>query len=151
MCNGYPRLNCKSQHLPPEIPLCQRIFNKKLRILIWIPWSMFWRNNHSRTKMVVWSQLDVLFPEFICTQKIYRRIKKTFWRKSSRMGIPWWLRGKESACNTGDPGSIPGLGRSPGEVHGNPLQYSCLENPMDRGAWWATVHGVAESNTTEVT
>ena len=41
----------------------------------------------------------------------------------------------------GDSGSIPGLGRSPGEEHGNPLQYSCLENPMDRGAWWATVHG----------
>ena len=51
--------------------------------------------------------------------------------------------GKESACNAGDLGSIPGLGRSPGEGNGNPLQYSCLENPMDRGAWWATVHGVA--------
>ena len=53
--------------------------------------------------------------------------------------------GKESACNVGDMGSIPRSGRSPGEGHGNPLQYSCLENPMDRGAWWATVHGVAES------
>ena len=52
-----------------------------------------------------------------------------------------------SACNAGDPGSIPGLGRSPGEGNGNPLQYSCLENPMDRGAWWATVHGVAKSRT----
>ena len=51
--------------------------------------------------------------------------------------------GKESACNAGDPGSIPGLGRSPGEGNGNPLQYSCLENPMDRGAWRTTVHGVA--------
>ena len=50
---------------------------------------------------------------------------------------------KESACNAGDPGSIPGLGRSPGEGNGNPLQYSCLENPMDRGAWRATTHGVA--------
>ena len=50
-----------------------------------------------------------------------------------------------SACNAGDPGSIPGLGRSPGEGNGNPLQYSCLENPMDRGAWRATVHGVAKS------
>ena len=55
--------------------------------------------------------------------------------------------GKESACNTGDPGLIPGLGRSPGEGNGNPLQYSCLENSMDRGAWWATVHGVAKSQT----
>ena len=53
-------------------------------------------------------------------------------------------------CNAGDLGSILGLGRSPVGVHGNPLQYSCLENPTDRGAWWATAHGVAkESDTTE--
>ena len=51
----------------------------------------------------------------------------------------------ESACNVGDPGSIPGLGRSPGEGNGNSLQYSCLENPMDGGAWQATVHGVTKS------
>ena len=50
---------------------------------------------------------------------------------------------KESTCNAGNVGSIPGLGRPPGEGNGNPLQYSCLENPLDRGAWWATVHGVA--------
>ena len=54
---------------------------------------------------------------------------------------------KESAYNTGDLGLIPGLGRSPGGQHGNPLQYSCLETPMDRGAWWAIVHGVAKSRT----
>ena len=52
-----------------------------------------------------------------------------------------------NAWNTGDLGSIPGLGRSPGGGNGNPLQYSCLGNPMDRGAWWATVHGVAKSQT----
>ena len=50
--------------------------------------------------------------------------------------------GKESACNAGDLGLIPGSGSSPGEGNGTPLQYTCLENPMDRGAWWATVHGV---------
>ena len=50
---------------------------------------------------------------------------------------------KESACNAGDPSAIPGTGRSPGEGNVNPLQYSCLENLMDRGAWQATVHGVA--------
>ena len=54
---------------------------------------------------------------------------------------------KASACNVGDLASIPGLGRSPGERNGNSLQYSCLVNPMDRGAWWATVHGVAKSQT----
>ena len=55
--------------------------------------------------------------------------------------------GKESACNVGDPGSIFGSGRSPGEGSGNPLQYSCLENPVNGGAWQATVHGVAKSQT----
>ena len=53
----------------------------------------------------------------------------------------------ESVCNAGDPGSIPESESSPGEGNGNPLHYSCLKNPMDRGAWWARVHGVAESQT----
>ena len=66
------------------------------------------------------------------------------------MGFPGGSEGKESACNAGDLGSIPGLGRSPGGGHYNPLQNSCLENPMDRGAWWATAHGVLKkSDTTE--
>ena len=59
--------------------------------------------------------------------------------------FPGGSDGKESACNAGDGGLIPGLGRSPGECNGNPLQYSCLETPMDRGAWWAAVPGVAQS------
>ena len=74
--------------------------------------------------------------------------------------FPWWRDrpptpvflgfsggsdGKESTCNAGDVGSVPGLGRSPGEGHGDPLQYSCLENPMDGGAWRAAVHGVKKS------
>ena len=65
-------------------------------------------------------------------------------RKSSK--TEWAFLGssvdKESACSAGDMSSIPGLGRAPGEVNGNPLRYYCLENPMDRGAWQATVHGV---------
>ena len=65
-------------------------------------------------------------------------------------GFPGDSDSKESACNSGDLGSIPGLGRSPREGNDNPFQYSCLENPMDRGAWWAIVHGVAkESDMTE--
>ena len=67
------------------------------------------------------------------------------------LGFPDGSVGKESTCNIGDGGSIPGLGRSPGGGHGNPLQYSCLENPMDRRAWRATVHRVAESDTTKAT
>ena len=62
-------------------------------------------------------------------------------------GFPDGSDGQESACNAGDPSSIPESGRSPGEGNGNPLQYSCLENSMDRGAWQATVHGVAKSQT----
>ena len=61
----------------------------------------------------------------------------------------FWLSGKQSACNAGDAGSIPGLGRFPGRGNGNPLQYACLGNPMDRGAWWATVHGVTELDIAE--
>ena len=64
-------------------------------------------------------------------------------------GIPGASDSKESACNAGDLGWVPGLGRSPGGGHDNSLRYSCLENPMDRGAWQATVYGVAESDTTE--
>ena len=60
-------------------------------------------------------------------------------------GFPCSSVSKKSACSTGDPGSTPGLGRSPGEGNGNPLQYPCLENLMDTGAWWASVHGVAKS------
>ena len=66
------------------------------------------------------------------------------------MGLLQWLSGKESTCNAGDAGDvrlIPGSGRCPGGGHGNPLQYSCLENSTDRGAWRATVHGVAKSLT----
>ena len=69
---------------------------------------------------------------------------------SLALELLWCLSGKESACKAGDEGdrsSIPGPGRAPGGGHGNPLQYSCLQNPMDRGAWWATVHRVSKSQT----
>ena len=63
---------------------------------------------------------------------------------SLSQGFPRSLVSKEFACNAGDLSSIPGLGRSPGKGNGNPLQYSCLENPIDREAWQATVHSIAE-------
>ena len=65
------------------------------------------------------------------------------------LGFPGGSVVKNPPAKAGDTVSIPGLGRSPGEGNGNPLQYSCLENPMDRGAWWATVHRVTESDTTK--
>ena len=63
------------------------------------------------------------------------------------MGFPGGSEVKASAWNEGDPGLIPGSGRSPGEGNGNPLQCSCLENPRDGGAWWAAVYGVSQSQT----
>ena len=73
-------------------------------------------------------------------RRINRRVFKT-------VGFPGGSDGKASACIVGDLGSTTGLGRSPAEGNGNPLQYSCLENSMDGEAWWATVHGVAKSQT----
>ena len=70
-----------------------------------------------------------------------------FQERSSEKGFPVGSEVKESACNVGDLGSIPGSERASGEGNGKPLQYSCLENPMDRGAWWAIVHGVRKSRT----
>ena len=87
------------------------------------------------------------------TYKWIQILKKNKWGKPLLMRLclfscfPGSSDGKASAYNAGDPGSIPGSGRSPGEGNDNPFQYSCLENPMDRGAWWATVHGVAKSRT----
>ena len=61
-----------------------------------------------------------------------------------KIGLPWWLSCKESACQAGEVSLIPGLGRYPGEGNGYPLQYSCLGNPLDRGTWWAIVHRIAK-------
>ena len=65
-----------------------------------------------------------------------------------KRGLPWWLSDKNPPVSAGDPGLIPGVGRSPREGNGNPLQYSCLGNPTDRGAWRATVHRVTEEEDT---
>ena len=87
--------------------------------------------------------------------KVYTYIYKNkyniyTYKYRQNIGLPQWLSSKESTCNTGSAGaavSIPGFGRSPGGGHGGPLQYSCLGNPMNRGPWQATVHGVTKSRT----
>ena len=71
-------------------------------------------------------------------------------KSSACTNCPGGSGGNKSAYNAGDLGLIPGLGQSSGEGKGNPLQFSCLENPIDRGAWWATVHGISESDMTEI-
>ena len=73
------------------------------------------------------------------------RPQRLSWLVGRAPGFPGGSDDKQSVCNAGDMGSIPGLERSPGEGNGNPLHYSCLENPMDREAWWATIHGIAQS------
>ena len=79
------------------------------------------------------------FPFSSFLLKLFKASYRSIW------GFPGGSDGKESACNARDPSLIPGLGRSPGEGNGNPLQYSCLENSMDRGAWKAIVYEVAKS------
>ena len=75
-------------------------------------------------------------------------MQKTGWHSVlSTSGFPGGSDGKESTCNVGDLGSVPALGRSPGGEHGNLFQYSCLENPMGRGPWWAMVYRLAKSQT----
>ena len=82
---------------------------------------------------------------FILIYFLLSNSRASIWQEA--LGFPGGSDGKESACNARDLGSLPRLGRSPGEGNGNPLQYSCLENPMDRGAWRTTVHGVTKSQT----
>ena len=85
--------------------------------------------------------LDTYSPFYIQMLEIFLSIEEV-------RGFSGGLDGKDSACNVGNPGLIPELGRSPGQGNGNPLQYSCLENSLDRGTWWATVvHGVTKSRT----
>ena len=93
--------------------------------------------------------LNTCWYVFLKTNCFYVMQNMAFWLFGflATRGFPGGSEDKASACNAGDRGSIPGLGRSPGEGNGNPLQYSCLENPIDRGAWRATVHWVAESRT----
>ena len=93
---------------------------------------MFVTTAVSRISLILTLQVDSVFVGGLATCHVAE-------------GFPCGTDGKESAHNAGDLGSIPGSGRSPGEGYGYPLQYSCLENSMDGGFWWATVHGIAKS------
>ena len=100
--------------------------------------------DHGKSKRVPEKHLFLLY--WLC-QSLWCVDHNTLWKILQDMGIPGGSTVKRLAYNAGDLGSIPGLGRSSGEGNGNPLQYSYLENPMDRGAWWATVHWIAKSQT----
>ena len=93
----------------------------------------------------VWSSLEDFLTLLWLPKRLSLQLPQDLRTVTTKIRLPWWLSGKESTCSAGDSGDgglIPGSERSPGEGNGNPLQYSCLKNPMDRGAWWATVHGV---------
>ena len=111
-----------------------------------LPWQHFQRPFSSSSTLLYSCRLSLfsfllsLSPSFLCNVNMRRMFTET-------SGFPGGSDSKESACNTEDPGLIPGSGRSPGEGNGNPLQYPCLENPKDRGAWWAAVCGVTKSQT----
>ena len=112
-----------------------------------------------RRRFSFWTRYQAWSLKSFCVAEFYWSIKRdreSFWHRHQKgaesdplasvsKGVIYFL--KTSAYNVGDLGSIPGLGGSPGEGNGNPLQYSCLENPMDGEAWQATVHGVAKSQT----
>ena len=102
-------------------------------------------SNTSVVFTLPWPSWTALLGELSCCPER----KSTFqWRAKLETGLSQRLSGKECPCNAGDAGDtglIPGSGRSPGEGNGNPFQFSCLENSMDRGAWWVTVHGVAKN------
>ena len=110
--------------------------------------SQFWmlKVQDGGTHMVEWSSSSCLL-RILLVSSHGRRVSELcgdlFYKGTNP--IPGGSNGKEFTCNAGNLGLIPGLGKSPGEGNGNPLQYSCLENSIDRGAWWATVHGVSKS------
>ena len=106
----------------------------KKRTTMWLTHSSPGYISQKKRKTLIWKYTWILIFTADCLQ-----LPKYVLRGGSD--------GKASAYNVGDLGLIPGSGRSPGEGNGNPLQCSCLENPMDQGAWWATIHGVAKSQT----
>ena len=115
---------------------------------------MHWRRKWQPTSVLAWRIPGMVEPGGLPSMGSHR--VRHDWNNLAaasaciNSGFPGGLEGKASACNAGDPGSIPGSGRSPVEGNGNPLQYSCLGNPMDRGDWWAAVHGITkELDTTE--
>ena len=144
---------CHPLLLLSPIPPTIRIFSNESTLCM--RWPKYWSFRFSIIPfkehpglIFIMDWLDLLAVQGVLKTLLqHHSSKASILRHSAFFGLPRWLSCKESTCNAGDPGSIPGSGRSPGKGNGNPLQDSCLENPMDRGAWWATVHGVSKSRT----
>ena len=123
----------------------------------WVSFSIFvWNCEHSHDSVAFFAEMtiDLLSKEALTNKCYFQLVFETnLWNNSvvtdiSMDGFPWWLHGKESACSAGDTGLIPRWKRSSGEGNGNLLQYPCLGNPMDRGAWQVTDHGVTKKSDT---
>jgi len=113
-------------------------------------WTWVWVNSRSWWWTGRPGVLQSMGSQRVRFRSLPHIIHFTMIKSSSIKGLPTWHSGNEPSCpagDTGDVGSVPGSWRCPGGGHGSPLQYSCLENSMDRGAWWATVHGVTKSQT----
>ena len=128
---------------------CSKILTK------WVSFSIFvWNCEHSHDSVAFLAEMtiDLLSKEALTNKCHFQLVFETnLWNHSvvtsiSMDGFPWWLHGKTSTCSARDTGLIPGWRRSPGEGNGNLLQYSCLGNPTDRGAWQVTVHGVTKKS-----
>ena len=112
--------------------------------LITFTWTLLaWQTNRPTKD----PSLSIIKTQMTKWEKTFAKYFRNKGLTSWIYGLSQWLINKESVCNAGDLGSIPGSGRSPGGGNGNPLQCSCPENPMDRGPWWATVHRVTKSQT----
>ena len=114
----------------------RHIILKIILLPSWVPWLQ------NRT-VSIWTRILQIF---ICMDYLLLRLVIILLLNRLE-GLPWWLSGKESACQSRRPGFNPWVRKIPWRRACNPLQYSCLEKPMDRGAWWATVHGVTKSRT----
>ena len=106
-----------------------------------LAWEIPWTEEPGGLQSMGWKELDTT------EQPTHVHACTHTHTHTHTLGLLWWLSGKESDCSAIDTGSVSGLGRSPGGRHGKPLQYSCLENPVERGAWWATVHRIVKSQT----
>ena len=143
---------CHSLLFLPSIFPSIRVFSSELAHHI--RWPNYWSFSFSISPSNEYSGLISFRSDWLDLFAVQGTFKKSLHHSSKTIlwcsaffGLPCSSANKESACNAGDTGSIPGWGRSPGERNSNPLQYSCLENPMDRGAWGATIHGAEKSRT----
>ena len=150
---------CHPLLLLPSIFHSIRVFSSELALCI--RWPEYWSFSFNISPSNEYSELISFRIDQFDLLAVQGILKSLYQHHSSKESFLWGSAffgnflhdsdGKESACNVEDLGSIPGLGRYPGEGGGNTLQYSCLENSMDIGTWWAIVHGIAKSWTRLVT